>query len=396
MCIAQVPDVRRLLPALLFFISACAVEPSVSPLPLHQESRRAILEAALWMPELPYPRKLLSAYGLESQGWELLPLIRDDVAAFRRSDSEHLLAGGSLPIDDLQPIQSLGLPLGQAVFHYFPMRADRWLDWLVQSPEHWDAVGLRTTADGSVHGVVRHIDAYGKPAVAITCALCHSAESKVADFHDGRATRALDLGLARTLWRQASGLSQGPEANWGPGRIDVTDDGIDSPTVIPDLFGLKHAQYLNCSGVIEVSHALVPAIRFETQYILGHELLARPSRHLTVALAEYVMSLESGTHHVEIPSAFWQHCAQCHDPEYSFSGGLIDAQAVGTDTAAATTPNRGTGYYKVPSLLGVSLGGPFFHDGSALTFDDVFVVHTQAQDVNRTAKRQIIEFLLTL
>lgn len=348
------------------------------------------------MPSLPYSRKLLSAYGMEGQGWELLPLMGEQTGAFRRSDSERLAAGFEIPTDDMISVRDRDMPLGKSVFHYFPMRGDKWLDWLVKSPQHWDEVGLRVRTDGTVHGVIRYIDDMGSPAVAVTCALCHSAPTTRSNFHDGRATRTLDLGKARTLWKNAYGIAAGDEAHWGQGRIDVTDDGVNGPTAIPDLFGLSHARYLNCSGVIEVVDPAVPAMRFETQYILGHEMRARPARDLTVALANFLMSLTPQTQPAAVPQAFTDHCAGCHDPDAGFSGGLVDAKLVGTDTTAAYTPARGTGYYKVPSLLGLSHGGPYFHDASAETVDEVLERHAPLEALTSEARSQITTFLLTL
>ena len=45
---------------------------------------------------------------------------------------------------------------------------------------------------------------------------------------------------------------------------------------------------------------------------------------------------------------------------------------VGTDGAMTLTTYRGTGLYKVPSLLGVWYRGPFEHNGSVATLEDWF------------------------
>jgi len=315
---------------------------------------------------------------------------------FRRSDSQELRSGLELQTDDLISVRDRDLSLGQAVFHYFPMRADRWLDWLIRSPSYWDLVGLDVDEDGVVPGLVRYVDEMGSPGVAVTCALCHSAPTERSQRHDGRATRTLDIGKARALWKQSIGLSAGDEAHWGPGRIDVTDDGVDGPTAIPDLFGLADARYLNASGVIEVVDSVVPALRFETQFILGHNMLARPARDLTMALADYVLSLSPATQPAPTPEAFLERCAGCHNPEASFSGGLVDANAIGTDPTVAHTPARGTGYYKIPSLLGASHGGPYFHDASAETFDEVLDRHATGAPLDAATRRQIIRILTTI
>ncbi len=39
------------------------------------DARRAILQRALWRPDLPYSRMLLDNYGFGTRGWDLLPPI---------------------------------------------------------------------------------------------------------------------------------------------------------------------------------------------------------------------------------------------------------------------------------------------------------------------------------
>ena len=50
----------------------------------------------------------------------------------------------------------------------------------------------------------------------------------------------------------------------------------------------------------------------------------------------------------------------------------IFAISVGTDPSLTMTTRRGTGYYKVPSLKGVWYRGPFEHNGSVATLEDLF------------------------
>ena len=45
---------------------------------------------------------------------------------------------------------------------------------------------------------------------------------------------------------------------------------------------------------------------------------------------------------------------------------------IGTDPGLTLQTRRGTGYYKVPSLRGVWYRGPFLHDGSLATLEDLF------------------------
>lgn len=348
--------------------------------------RRQVLEQALWQPELPYSRGLLGSYGLETGGWELLPTT------------------ASLSLDGPTPTtHQEWLAAGEKAFYELPMRRDGYVDWLVERPELWDSVGLEKRADGSVRGLVSYVDAAGIDRVGISCSLCHAKGG-----HAGFSSRSLDLGLARALYRQAQGLEPGQPGTWGPGRIDVTDDGVNGPTAIPDLWGMKYAGHMNHSGAIEIGgvKAATLAVRFETQIILGHRMEARPDRRLTWALAQFVLSLEPPPGDASAAPAddvaagrdvFEQRCAGCHNPDHGFAGGLVHSDMLTSDPTVATTPERGTGYYKVPSLVGVRFGAPYLHDGSAPTLDALLVSgHPSGAALDDLSRTQLTEFLSTL
>jgi CxxC motif-containing protein (DUF1111 family) len=82
-------------------------------------------------------------------------------------------------------------------------------------------------------------------------------------------------------------------------------------------------------------------------------------------------------------------CSGCHTPPLYTSNKLTPVNgfkvpsehrqeydilwtSVGTDPRLALNTRRGTGYYKVPSLLGVWYRGPFEHNGSVATLEDWF------------------------
>jgi hypothetical protein len=83
-------------------------------------------------------------------------------------------------------------------------------------------------------------------------------------------------------------------------------------------------------------------------------------------------------------------CATCHDPKQGYTNNKLVAapgfqvpadhpdreriirQRVNTDPELTLTTRRGTGLYKVPSLLGVWYRGPFEHSGSVATLEDWF------------------------
>jgi mono/diheme cytochrome c family protein len=389
----------------LVLITACAPQleaPDAAELYLHsKEARRAALEEALWRPELPYSENLLNNYALEKGGWELLPEMPTRTAPVTLEDVEQLQNGKMLDIQETQELsaeipntQDGWLALGKQVFFQLPMRYDDNLIWLLQRPELFEEVGLSANVDGQIPGLVKYKDNFGQIRVGMTCGLCHSGNGQV-----GRGNRNLDLGLVRALFAESRGVDGNIFRTWGPGRLDVSDDGVNGPTQIPDLFELKNSSYLNSSGVIAVNGPTTLAVRFETQYILGHRMLARPARHLTWALAQFVWNLEtptSTTTNTEVPGqkVFEQNCGGCHDLTRSGAGGLVDAELLVSDNTVAFTPERGTGFYKVPSLRNVADFGPYLHDGSQPTLDALLQSgHPYGNTLGNSQRAAVLNFL---
>lgn len=363
--------------------------------------RREVLEDALWRPDLPYSRSLLSAYALPEGGWDLLPLQSSRTALFTRADADALTRGEPLRIDDARAFAVPATPdggdaieaaLGAEVFARLPMRADAWLDWLAGRPELWPQVGLSVNAAGAVRGLVRFADAEGRVRVGLTCAGCHAG-----DDVPGRGDRHLDLGHGRALYGAARGLDTDTLETWGPGRVDVTDTDSDDPTAIPDLFHVGRATHLNHSGVVQVTSRSTLAVRFETQFVQGHRMRTRPERRLMWALATFVSGLGEDSAVGPAPAVFTARCAGCHDPARAFGGDLVEADALAVDPAVANDPERGTGAYKVPTLRGVSRNAPYLHDGSQPDLPALLAAGHPFGDTLPAAERaELLRFLNTL
>ena len=192
--------------------------------------RRDRLEETLWRPELPYAKKLLDNYGLERGGWDLLPVL--DVMVAPVHGPLEVEFEGTPVMAERPESREEWLALGERVFWSMPMRRDAYLEWVVANPQVWDDVGLTRQEDGSLRGFVRYMDPRGRAKVGITCGLCHGAQGE-----PGHADLDVDLGMARALYMNARGLDAAPFDAWGPGRVDVTDDGITDATAIPNLWG---------------------------------------------------------------------------------------------------------------------------------------------------------------
>jgi hypothetical protein len=83
-------------------------------------------------------------------------------------------------------------------------------------------------------------------------------------------------------------------------------------------------------------------------------------------------------------------CATCHDPKHGYTNNKLTpvdgfdvppghpekehimSRSVGTDPTFAMLTRKGTGFYKVPTLLGLWYRGPFEHNGSVATLEDWF------------------------
>lgn len=353
--------------------------------------RRGQLEASLWMPELPYARKRLAGYALPQGGWDQLPLIRTHVTP---------VGDNPTPLDVLEDdaiptTRAEWLAIGERAFWSMPMRRDAYLEWLIEQPQVWDQVGLQRDELGNVRGIVRFTDARGNERAGATCGLCHGDNGLA-----GRATRALDLGLGRELFSQAVYGRETDFDTWGAGRVDVTDDQVVDALAIPDLWGVRHQAYMNHSGAIKLETPAALAVRFETQYIVGHSLEARPDRRISWALMMYVYSLEP-------PAAttppkgrgkdlFDQRCAGCHSPDLGYSGGLIPTQSLASDPQAANSVMRGTGAYKVSSLLRIADGAPYLHDASIDSLAELLEQHPTASDLDAEDRADLLKFLESL
>ncbi len=201
------------------------------------------------------------------------------------------------------------------------------------------------------------------------------------------------------------------------------------PVQIPDLIGVQSRHYLDRSG-LQHHRDIADLMRYAalnqgadflassggwvplTEMMGGHPLpedpknappgaIERYSDEQLYALARYVYSLKPPTN----PNPFNaiaargkqvfadEGCAKCHDPKQGFTNNKLIAapgfvvpadhperayimnRRVGTDGAMTLTTRRGTGFYKVPSLLGVWYRGPFEHNGSVATLEDWFDPH---------------------
>ncbi|KIG11790.1 surface antigen protein [Enhygromyxa salina] len=350
-----------------------------------------------------YSRKRVGGYALGDRGWDLLPEWVPAVAPITNASVATLRETGELapptsspPLwDGRRPDQLADwIALGRRVFFEYPLRAEPFAEHALANPALGEAVGLRADADGRWPGVVAFADLDGQTRVGITCALCHVGEAvgeaggEAGAASDsmipGQARRRLDYGRMRLSYYRDSGTPIDPDlaarmASWGPGRADVTDDDDSDPVAIPDLWGIRELRDLTQAATLRHQHPAALAIRQETQLLHANGERARPPRELAWALAMYVYSLEPPA---RPPAAepdlasdagrriFERDCARCHR-DATGSGPPMPADTIGTDPALAFGHARGTGLYRPAPLIRVAEAGPYLHDGSVASLEEL-------------------------
>ncbi|HEU5207936.1 MAG TPA: hypothetical protein VFU06_00885 [Longimicrobiales bacterium] len=281
-----------------------------------------------------------------------------------------------------------------------------------------------------VRGEVEEVDGVRRLGrVGITCALCHSTVDNsfapgIGSRLDGWANRDLNVGAIVALSPAVpDNLKQILNA-WGPGRYDprINIDGLNTPIVIPPAFGLRHVarETFTADGVVSYWNAYVavtqmhgrgdfsdpalgisidvpdaedqvtsklPALR---EYQFSLKAPAAPAGSFDVAAAERGRGVFNGR----------ARCATCHIPNQSFTdvndGTLHAPSETGMDPAYAD--RTVTGLYRTTPLAGAWQHAPYFHDGSAATFDEVVDHYVDVLSLNLTAqqRRDLIEYLKSL
>jgi hypothetical protein len=203
-----------------------------------------------------------------------------------------------------------------------------------------------------------------------------------------------------------------------PGSCARQGTSIFYPSAIPDLIGIKDRLYLDSTGIVR-QRSIGDLMRYAAlnqgaddltlydQFRPAGELRAastqsRYSDEQLYALSLYIYSLKPPVN----PNKFdalaqrgyvvfmTEACDACHTPPLYTNNMLTPVAGfkvaprtkdvlnipINTDPNLALNTRRGTGYYKVPSLLGVWYRGPFEHNGSVATLEDWFDIQRLQDD----------------
>jgi cytochrome c553 len=283
----------------------------------------------------------------------------------------------------------------------------------------------------AVVGLAGRVDASNTlTAVGTTCALCHSTVDNsfapgIGKRLDGWPNRDLDVGAIVALSPALTPAQRAVYESWEPGFYDprFNLDGQNIPVVIPPAFGLRHVKREIYTGDGPVSYwnnyVAVTQMHGHGRFVdgrIGVSVVNPPDlvSSKLEPLSAYQFSLATpapppGTfdrHAARRGRAVFQgvaRCASCHlGSRYTDvnTGRLHPPAEVGQDPAYAersatkryrTTPLRGL--WRPPQLT-----GPYFHDGSAATLEEVVEHYVELQGLALTARQKgdLVEFLKSL
>lgn len=278
--------------------------------------------------------------------------------------------------------------LGAEVFAAYPFGSEAYYDgclrsFLFEQGDNRDLLphlGLSFAPEGAPEGaqdlivgvVAARVE--GKERLGVTCALCHTQVDEAGRRWAGLPTKTYDQGLLLAacveypIHHKSGNRNQAELLAFGPGRNDSTSDGVNNPTDIPSLYGLRAGRAVRWSGdtpTLEVQidrnlspHSAPPGVV---------RVLAAYMRRLPLPPAEAGGDAALLARGAEVFAAA---CARCHRGEAMTTGEVVPLAEVGTEGTRllAVLPNSTPGY-KVPSLLRIGRSAPYLHDGSVPTLE---------------------------
>ena len=257
---------------------------------------------------------------------------------------------------------------------------------------------------GAVVGVIGKVDANNSlTSIGITCALCHSTVDNsfapgIGHRLDGWANRDLNVGAIVALSPVLPAPAKAVYNSWGPGKYDprFNFDGKNLPVVIPPAFGLRNVAKEIYTGDDTISYwnRYVAVTQMHGHGSFSDARIAvtvnNPPENVTTAklaaLREYQFSLTTPPAPAGLDAASVARgrtvftgdgkCASCHSGDALTdvnAGNLHSPAEVGQSLAYAQ--RSATKLYRTTPLHGLyrppQLQGPYFHDGSAATLEDV-------------------------
>jgi hypothetical protein len=331
--------------------------------------------------------------------------------------------------DEVSPLDALGLGLKVDVEALPQTVRDGILNGTIPLDDPATTVALLQL--GAVVGVIGAVDAAGTlTSVGITCALCHSTVDNsfttgIGRRLDGWPNRDLDPGAIVALSDSITPAQEMVYTSWGPGFYDprFNQDGQNIPVVLPPAFGLRHVKRELHTGddVVSYWNDYVAVTQMH-----GHGFFSDPRIGVTVsnppelvepkldALRAYQFSLEkpqplSGSFDpvaARRGRAVFNGVARCNRCHLGGALSDINANRLHSPTEVGQDPTyalrSATKQYRTTPLRGLwhppQLAGPYFHDGSAATLEDVVDHYVALLGLALTTRQRsdLVEYLKTL
>jgi mono/diheme cytochrome c family protein len=362
--------------------------------------RRDALVASLENPDNGYARLRLERY--RPGQWEALPTWDPPIRVVSAADiggTKPVAGFAALEIDAVPWAEAPLLELGRRAFYEYPVQIMAFAAQALTHPEAPAEYGL-WSAEGRLGGLVWTALPRDAVSLSMTCSSCHST-ARDERLVTGKNNARIDVGRLASDFR-----GDAPNLVWGPGRLDVTNDGMDNPAAIPDLRPVRYLEHLQRAATVK-NDLIALAIRTETLIITSLGETARPPRKLAFALALFLWRLpDAPLRATDDASArgartFEQRCASCHQPPH-YSGPPIALDRIGTDPLVGQSSERGTGAYRVPSLRAVGDRSPLFATGSVRDLTELLdpsrsaAGHPFGLDLDSAQRVDLQRFLETL
>lgn len=350
---------------------------------VHERSfRREALLASLVNPQNGYSQLRLERYALQGQGWDELktwnppvrPVTLDDVGRFS-SDQWSRSEGDFAPaFTPLEWTHEALITAGKRAFEQYPLQLDEPSGSALDDERALARSGHWIDARGHVGGLVRVRLDDGREGFSKTCTTCHASPDDRGELIYGRSQANFNLGL---LMYDYYGQSWAQGLTWGPGQVDVTSDAQINPAAMIDLRPIRYQRRLHWAATLFNSLEAL-AVRVDTLIITSHGQRRRPPREVSFAIAYYLWSLgeppetkrELSAQELRGREHFNANCAACHH-EDGTTGPPVTLEAIGTDPDVGASSERGTGYYRVPSLWLVGDRTQLMHHGQARTLEEL-------------------------
>jgi mono/diheme cytochrome c family protein len=275
-------------------------------------------------------------------------------------------------------------------------------------------VGLRATfdRDGDI------------ASIGITCALCHSTVDNallpgIGHRIDGAPNVDLEVGKILAMLPVFTDSQKAVLRTWPKGTYDprFNFDGRSTPLVLPPAHGLAAVtnETYTAEGPISYWNAYVAVTQMHGQGNFSDPRLGVNVVHVPDLVTPKLAALRAYQHALgppPPPGAFYDkamarrgrtvfdaNCASCHvggNLTDNNTGILHAPSETGMDSAyAARTTQK---QYRTTPLRGLWQHGPYFHDGSARTLDDVVRHYVRARklQLTRGQKRELVEYLKSL